>query len=83
MRRRREADATEQRGEHLLSIAVLLVNGRHYDKAVLDGKSLLAEAAALREHAAGLASRAKRSTCGSHSGGTDRALSYPIALFLM
>jgi hypothetical protein len=51
----READATEQRGRHLLNIAVLLVDGRHHDKAVLDAKSLFAEAAALREHAARLA----------------------------
>jgi hypothetical protein len=48
IRLRREAAAAEQDGKHLMNIAVLLVNGRNYDKAVSDAKSLLAEAAALR-----------------------------------
>jgi hypothetical protein len=52
IRLRREADAAEQRSKYLLNIAVLLVDGRHYDKAVLDARSLLAEAALLRDHAA-------------------------------
>jgi hypothetical protein len=53
IRFRREADATELRGKQIMNIAVLLVNGRHYDKAVSDAKALLAKAIALR----GLADR--------------------------
>jgi hypothetical protein len=56
IRLRREANAAEQRGKHLMNIALLLIDGRQYDKAVLDAKSLLAEAAILRDHAAKLES---------------------------
>jgi hypothetical protein len=57
IRLRREAAAAEQRGKHLMTIAALLVDGKHYDKAVLDAKSLLAEAVILRDHAASLESK--------------------------
>jgi hypothetical protein len=60
IRLRREADAAEHLGKHLMNIAVMLVNGRAYDKAVLDAKSMLAEAAALRDHAASLESKGQK-----------------------
>jgi hypothetical protein len=50
-RLRREAHATELGGRQLLNVAVLLVDGRAYDKAVPDARSMLAQAAKLRERA--------------------------------
>jgi hypothetical protein len=51
IRLRNEAAAAEQQGKHLLNVALLFKDGKQYDDAIENGKSLLEKAVELREQA--------------------------------
>jgi hypothetical protein len=55
-RLRREAAAAERQGWRMLEASALITHGALHEKVRLDGMSLLAEAEAMREHAAKLES---------------------------